>query len=544
MRFLHHLAWPIVLLPSMAAFVWTGFAARLPESTAARLALGEATMKWSLAEVTAFGREPAHVLARLVHLGALHVPGSSFWWAAAVNALLALLVVFACAGVARRAAGLDRGGQAVALGLGGLLACSPAFGADWLHGARVGLFLVPLLLLWAMWLLLGERRFGARALLALTLAVAAPLCHTNGLLVFAALAPVLLDAAQRAGSSRRTAWIVALLLGGNLAAVGSLVPAGPLALGDAGLLGRVLAAPAAALLHLLRTTGSAWLDPLPAAAWDETALGAAAWLLPLVLWRLGDRSDAARRRAAPWWGCVWFGLSLFALAAERHGPQLDLALLREGTYGAFLLPLGCIGVVAARCGAAALPLGAGALAVLAAQDWHRGIEDLRCARMQVERVETSMTLPPELGGTPPDDPATWLGLQQLGWMPGLDGAFAAAMRSVAAAPREPGLGGFVDGDARAVRGLARSSLRHDSVQCVVATVAGEAAANGGERLLGLVRPEYAGTGRSVPWRLEFTTPIDEGTRVRLTGYCPRRRALVALAPVLVLHQGQLRVEDG
>ncbi|MBX3463692.1 MAG: hypothetical protein KF830_11000 [Planctomycetes bacterium] len=544
MRFLRHLGWPIAVVPALAAFGWTSFAARLPESTASRQALGEATMKWTLAEVTEFGREPAHVLARLLHLGALRVPGSSFWWAAAVNSLLALLVVFAFAGVARRSFGLGPGGQASAIGLGGLLACSPAFGADWLYGARVGLFLVPLLLLWAVWLLLGERRFVVRALLALALVVAAPLCHTNGVLVFVAVAPALLEAARRAGSSRRMGWTVALLLCGNLAAVGSLFPAGRLALGDAGLLGRLVAAPAAALLHLLRTTGSAWLDPLPATAWDETALGACAWLLPLVLWRLGDRSDAARRRAAPWWGCIWFGLSLFLLAAERHGPQLDAASLRACTYGAFLLPIGCIGLVAARFGAAALPLGAGALAVLGAQDWHRGLEDLRLARMQAEAVETSMVLPPALGGTLPSDPDTWRGLQQLGWMPWLDDVFAVALREVASAPHGPGLGGFVDGDARAVRGVARSSLRQAAVQCVVATAAGEAAADGGERLLGLVRPDYAGAGRTVPWSLPFMAPIDEGTRVRITGFCPRRRAMVALAPVLVLRQGQLVVEGG
>jgi hypothetical protein len=538
-KFLRHLAWPIALLPVMAAFVWSSFASRLPESEEARRALGEATMRWHFAEITALQSEPAHLLARAVHIAALQVPGSSFWWAAAANALLALLLAFVFAAVARRALGLDGVAHAVAIGLGGLLVCSPAFGADWLHGERVGLFLVPLLLLWATWLLLGTGRFAARALVALLPAIAAPFCHTNGLLVFVALAPALVDAAQRAGSSRRMGWVITLLVCGNLAAIGSMWFAPSLALGEQGLVGRLMAAPTDTLLLLLRTTGTAWLDPLHDASWDETALGAASWLLPLVLWRLGDRSDAARRRAAPWWGCVWFGLSLFVLATERHGASLVGGMVREQTFGAFLLPVGCFGVLAARCGAALIPFGAGVLMVLAAQDFYRGIEDLRLARMQVERAEVLVQLPEAYGGTLAQSRDRLEALREVGWVPATGTAFGDGLRSVDKAAKEPDLGGVIGGDARSVHGIVRSSLTGDSVQCVVVTAAGSTAQGGGEQVLGVVLPEYAGMGRNTPWVVAFAEPLAEGTRVRISGYCVRRSAFVALAPVHVVRGGKL-----
>jgi len=542
-KFLRHLAWPIALLPALAAFVWTSFASRLPESAAARRALGEVTMRWDFAELADLRQEPAHLLARALHLAALHVPGSSFWWAASVNAVLALLIVFAFVAVARRTFALAGMAQAFALGLAGLLVGSPAFGADWLYGERTGLFLVPLLLLWSLVLLLGAGGFTWRALLVLLLTVAAPFCHTNGLLVFVALAPALLEAARRAGSTRRVGWMLALLICGNLAAVATMTPAGGLALGDTGLLGRLVAAPADTLLHLLRTTGSAWLDPVPTATWDELALGAFAWSLPLLFWRLGDRSDEARRQAAPWWGCVWFGLSLFVLAAERHGADLTGAALRELTFGAFLLPIGCFGVLAARCGAGMAPVGAGVLLVLAAQDWPHGIEDLRLARMQVERTAMNLQLSRVGGATPANGHEELQILQARGWAAATDGLFDAAHRAATAPPAEH-LGGVLDGDATSVRGLVRSSLTGDNVQCVVATVAGSTVDGGGEKVLGKVLPDYVGQGRNVPWTIAWDAPLADGTRVRVVGYCLRRGTFVALTEVRVVKDGKLVPESG
>ncbi len=543
MKFLRHLAWPIALLPALAAFVWTSFASRLPESEVARRALGEMSMRWHFGEILSMQAEPAHLLARAVHIAALQVPGSTFWWAAAANAVLALLVVFALAAVARRAFGLAGGAQPFVLALAGLLVCSPAFGVDWLRGERVGLFLVPLLLLWASWLLLGTGRFTGRALLALALASLAPFCHTNGLLVFVALAPPLLAAARRAGSGRRMGWIVALLLCGNLAAIASMMSAGSLALGDTGLLGRLLAAPTDALLHLLRTTGSAWLDPLPAANWDEPGLGAFAWALPLLLWWAGDRSEAARQKAAPWWSCVWFGLSLFVIAAERHGTSLSAGTLRELTFGAFLLPVGCLGVLAARFGAGLVPVAAGALLLLSAQDWHRGIEDLRLARAAVEHEEMVARLPVANGGKPLFGPELLQALYERGWMPRLEEPFVAVLHSIPVAPAMPTAGGVLGGDDKSVHGLVRSSLSRDNVACVVVTLAGSAEAGGGEQMLGLTLPDAAGHGRDVPWAVTFDQALAEGAELRVTGYRLRSGTFVSLGRLRVVH-GAAEVETG
>ena len=547
MKFLRFLMWPIVLLPALAAFVWTGFAARLPETIAQRQALGEATMKWSLAELPSFHHEPTQYVARALHLAALHVPGSSFWWSAAVNALLALLLVFALAGVARRAFGLGAGAQATALGLFGLLACSPAFGADWLHGARLGVFLVPLLLACGLWLLLGERRFAGRALLALLLAALAPQCHSNGVLVFVALAPSLLEAARRAGGGRGVGWIVALLLVGNLAAIASLHTAGGLALGDSGLLGRLLEAPAAALRELLHATGTAWLDPLPQTDHDELALGAASWLAPLLLWWIGDRSAPARRAAAPFWGCLWFGLLLFVLAAERHGADFGGAALRERTYGAFLLPVGCLGVLAARFGAGLVPFAAGMLAVLAVQDWYRGIEDLRLARHAADRRQMQAFLPTTQGGEPWTNPDEWRGLQALGWVPPGDGGFAADLQRLGSAEVAPTAGALLGGDARHVHGVVRSSLTRDTVTAVVVEAVldeRDRVADPRAGVLAVVVPDGAGHGRNVPWSARLPERLADGTRLAAFGYRLRSGTFVRLGPVFEVRDGTLQPIDG
>lgn len=536
MKVLRHLAWPIAMLSVLAAFVWTSFASRLPEPAAARRALGEATMRWDFAALTDFSDEPAHLIARAAHLAVLHVPGSSLWWAASVLAVLAVLLAFTLVGVARRTFAIEGPAQAFVLGLAGLLVASPAFAADWLYGERIGLFLVPLLLLWSTWLLAGGGALTWRALLVLVFALAAPLCHTNGLLVFAALLPALLDAAGRAGARHRLGWLLALLICGNLAAVAAMTPAGGVALGDAGLLGRLVAEPAATVQQLLRMTGSAWLDPVPTASWDELVLGALSWALPLLCWRLGDRSEAARQRAAPWWSCVWFGLSLFVLVAERHGTELPAGTLRELTFGAFLLPVGCLGVLAARFGFGLAPVGAGVLLVLAAQDWHRGIEDLRVARMQNDAAEMRLRLLPDAGAS---DGELRL-LQQRAWAPATEVRFEAGLRASAAAARAPELGGVLEGTDTSVRGLVRSSLTRDNVLCVVAVSVTAV----GDAVLGTVVPDPANHGRNVPWAITWDTPLAEGTRVRVVGYRLRSGTFVSLAEPLVVTGGKLVPQTG
>lgn len=542
LKFLHHLARPVALVPILVAGAWTSLAARLPEPHAQRQALGEVSARWDFAQWNDLDQEPAHVLGRLLHLAVLQVPGASFQYATLANALLAAVVVLCLAGLLRRAFALPPLAHAVALVVSGLLVCSPAFGADWLHGERLGIFAVPVLLLVALSLLQADGRLFWRGLLALLLAALAPFCHGTGMLVFVGLLPALVDTSRRAGGTRTTAWVTACLLIGNVAAALSLSTATWIAMDGTGLLGRMAEAPLATLSYVLGATGSAFLDPLPGTRIDDLVLGASAWLLPFVLWRLGDRSDAARRAAAPWWGCSWFGLLVFLWLTERNGTGIDPAVRRELAFCTFLLPVGILGVLAARCGGSVLPIAAGMLLVLGLQDWHRGLENLRLATMQVQRTETAALLPDVHAGERPDTAlpvrrvAEWRLLQERGWVPAARDARLTLQEMPMDEAAVAELGSCEGGDAKSVRGSARSSVFGDAVQCVIVV----ARVDGKEpTVVGRTQPAYAGRGRDVPWTVVLDEPLAEGTNVRAFGYRPRHGRTVALGPLYVQRSGAL-----
>ncbi len=539
MNFLRHLARPAALLPVLAVGAWTSLASRLPESVATRRALGEVTMDWRLPAWSTFANEPAHPAPRLIELALLHLPFSAVQYVAIVNALFAACIVVALASLVRRAFACSGFGHSIALGVAGLLVCSPAFGADWLHGERVGVFLPPLLLLLGLNVLHGDRPTGWRGIAALLLAGLAPFCHGNGIFVFVGLLPSLVDAARRAGGTRTVAWATAALLVGNVAAAVSLLPAGTIALDGAGLLGRLFESPLAVLHRVAVATGAAFLDLLPGTEVDEALLGTAAWLSPLLLWRAGDRSDAARRAAAPWWGCLWFGLLVPAWLLERHGVCITNATLRELAFGTFLLPVGVAGVAAARFSGQVLPFAAGALAVLAIQDWQRGIEHLRVAAMQVRSAEAAVTWPDVHPAERPVSvlpvpAATWVDLEQRGWVPAQRTERAAPASLLTAEPA-PRLGSCHGGETRTIRGVVRSSLFGDAVQCVLVLAVRPGA---GPAVVGRTQPDYAGRGRDVPWLVALDEPLADGARVRAIGLRPKAGA-VALGPWFVVRGGAL-----
>ncbi|MBL8751007.1 MAG: hypothetical protein JNK78_17740 [Planctomycetes bacterium] len=539
MKLLRHLARPAALLPVLAVGVWTSLACRLPESIATRRALGEVTMLWAFPRWNEFTHEPAHPVPRLIELALLHLPFSAVQYVAIANALVAACIVVALASLVRRAFACPGAGQSLALAVGGLLVCTPAFGADWLHGERVGVFLPPLLVLLGLLVLHGDRRTGWRGIAALLLAGLAPFCHGNGILVFVALLPSLVDASRRAGGTRTVAWIAAALLVGNVAAAVSLLPAGTIALDGTGLVGRLFEAPLATLHGVAVATGAACLDPLPGTDLDAALLGAAAWLSPLLMWRAGDRSDAARRAAAPWWGCLWFGLLVPAWLLERHGVCIADATLRELAFGAFLLPVGIAGVAAARFSSQVLPFAAGALAILAIQDWQHGIETLRVAAMRVRSAEAAVTWPDvhpaeRPASVLPMPAATWVELERRGWVPAQRTERAAPASLLAAEPASR-FGSCHGGDARTIRGTVRSSLFGDAVQCVLVV----AARTGAEAaVVGRTQPDYAGRGRDVPWLVALDAPLEDGVRVRAIGLRPKAGA-VALGPWFVVRGGAL-----
>lgn len=538
MKFARFLVSLAALLPVLVAGYWTSFASPWPEPVVDRLALREVTPRWQLAQWADFAGEPMHFVPRVLQLGALEIPGATVASAAWVNALLAVLLALALAGLLRRVFALTGFAAAVALALAGLLAAAPANGANWLHGERLGVFLPPLLLLVALSWLQRERFFGLRAFAAIVLAAIAPFCHSHGVLVFLALLPSLLAAARRAGSSRGLAWIGCCLIAGNLAAVASLQAAGGIAAAGAAWPARLIAACDATAIELLQRTGATWLDLLPGTRLDEVALGALSWSLPLLLWRIGDRSPPARGVAAPWWGCFWFGLLVVVWDTLRYDTASPVGTWREATYGAFLLPVGAIGVAAARFGPNVLRVAAGAVAVLAVQDWWHGLEQLRLARMHVEQRDAHMALPASF--VPPDatvalTPEALAVLQQRGWIPPAGDNGTAALADVLAGPSSPELGTCNGGDTTRVHGTLRSSLRNDSVQWVFVV----AVPPGAEPLvLGRTLPDFAAGSRDVPWQVTLDAPIT-AAGVRAVGYVPRRRQFVALGTVFMPRNGAL-----
>jgi hypothetical protein len=538
--------WLGALLPALAAWYWASFGARFPEPWLDRRALGEVTPRWDFADWADLQSEPAHVLARLLHLSALQVPGATMSSVVWVNALLAVVIVSAIATLMQRTFAIEGAGRQVNLAVAGLLVAAPAFGANWLYGERAGALLPPLLLLTAVSWLQGERWFRLRASGAILLAALAPFCHSNGAFLFLALLPALASAARRAGSARAPAWIVACLLIGNVAAATSLRNAGGIAVEGAHWADRLGAAPLATLAELLRVTGSACLDVLPRTTHDQLALGASCWLLPFVLLRLGDRSDPARAAAAPWWSCVWFGLALVVWNALRYELKPPVGTLREAMFGAFLLPIGVAGVLAARCGRIWLAVLGGAIAVLALQDWHNGIEALRLARMRAERTEAASMMPAAIAGPsarllPVRGTAELQLLQQRGWVPTHDEGIAAVLATAMTAPPTPQYGSCAGGQAGEVVGTVRSSLRQDTVQWVVVMVTlGE----GAPEPAGVVQPDYAGHGRNVTWSVKPSTPLTEGTHVRAIGLFARSKETAALGPAYVVRCGVLVAEPG
>lgn len=539
MTLLRVLARAAALVPVVAGGAWVALASWLPEPAAERRALGEVTQRFEFAEWNRFVDEPAHALPRLIDLSLLHVSGSSVQLIAIANWLVAAGVAIALASLLRRVFVLGMPGHLLALATGGLFACSPAFGADWLHGERVGVFLPPLLLLVALALLHGDGRFVWRALGAVSIAALAPFAHGGGMFVGVALMPSLADAAVRAGKGR-AGWIAAALFAGVGAAVVSMLPAGRVALDANGLFEHAVAAPVATLLWFAEATGSTWLDPLPATNLDEVVLGTASWLAPLLLWRFGDRSDAARRAAAPMYGCVWFGLLLMAWLAVRNGPDVPPQVRRELAYGAFLLPVGLAGLFAARLAMGFVAVAGGAALLLGLQDWHRGIEPLRLAVAKVQVLEAAVLLPDVHPGSRPDAvlplaPSTMAVLEQRHWVP-LPVESRLQAQAVHDVVQAKNLGSCVGGDTRSLRGTARSSLFGGVVRCVLALVEPPAAP---AKFAGRTQPAYAGAGRDVEWRIEFDEALAEGTRVRAIGLRGRAPETFTLGPWYVVRDGKL-----
>jgi len=538
------LSWLIAALPVVAAGYWVSFAARLPESVADRVALGEVTTRWDFANWADVTSEPRHVMARLMHLAALHVPNATVQSVVWVNVVLVLLLLAALCDVLRRSLPSTRAVGPLAFFLFGLLVASPAFGSNWLHGERVGLLAVPMLFVTAVGWLQGRGRFAGRAILAFLIAGLAPWFHLHGVIVATALIPVMLAAATAAGSQRRMVWLGVLLLLGDVAAFFSMRSAGSLSVAGADWFGALASQPGQTALTLLEATGKAWLDLWPSTSLDERVLGGASWLLPLLLLGLGNRSPQARAAAAPWWSCILFGLLLLVVNAVRYELNPPAGTLREAMFGAFLLPIGLIGLLAARFGTALLAIGAGAMAVLAVQDWYQGIDALRVAHMRTQQVEAAMLAPTasdEIAALPVRTADELALLVERKWVPAIAKLTEADVLQQFAASASDGLGRVTGGADQTIHGIVRSSLRHPTAQwiAIVAKV-GDAE----PRIVAHAAPGFGNASRDVQWQIQLGEALAEGTRVRAVGLLVDDRKFVPLGAAFVVQSGKLVAVSG
>lgn len=537
------ISWLLAALPMVAAGYWASFAARMPEAVADRMALGEVTPRWDFANWTETASEPMHVMARAVHLGALQVPSATLQSVVWVNLLLVLLTIAALCDVMRRAFPTTKGWGPVAFAVFGLLVASPAFGSNWLHGERLGLLFVPMLLVTALGWLHANGRFAGRAILAFVVAAIAPWFHIHGVVVATALIPAMFSAANSAGSQRRMVWLGVLLVLGDIAAVFSLRSAGGLSVAGVDWLAAWTSEPVATVLALFAATGRAWLDLLPSTSIDDQVVGGACWLLPILLLCCGNRSTEARAAAAPWWSCVVFGLLVVVINGVRYEFLPPVGTMREVTFGAFLLPIGLVGLLAARFGTTILSLSVGAFVVLAVQDWHAGLEGLRVAHMRTQQVEAAMIVPAVAGAaaSPVRGDAEWQLLLERKWAPDVQRLSESDVLLQIPASSTDARGRITGGDTRTVHGVLRSSLRHATAQWIalVAKVGEDA-----PRIIGYSKPQFDGQGRSVEWRMELSEALPEGAQVRALGLLVEERKFVQLGASYVLQAGKLVAAGG
>jgi hypothetical protein len=332
-----------------------------------------------------------------------------------------------------------------------------------------------------------------------------------------------------------------LLVLGDLAAFLSLRAAGGLSVGGADWLAAWTSQPADTMFALFAATGHAWLDLLPATSLDDQVIGGACWLLPILLLWSGNRSTEARATAAPWWSCVVFGLLIVVVNGVRYELNPPVGSLREATFGAFLLPIGLVGLLAARFGSTVLTVSVGAFAVLAVQDWHAGLETLRLAQMRTQQVEAAMIVPIAAGSgssVSVRDTAEFKLLLERKWVPQSEPMPESDVLLQFATPATDVMGRITSGDAQTVRGVLRSSLRGVTAQWIalVAKVGEDA-----PRVVGYARPRFDGQGRNTEWQMKLAEALPDGAQVRALGLLVEERIFVPLGASFVLQAGKLAV---
>jgi hypothetical protein len=235
---------------------------------------------------------------------------------------------------------------------------------------------------------------------------------------------------------------------------------------------------------------------------------------------------------------VWHG--------ERHGFEVAAPTMRELTFGSFLLPVGVVGLLAARCGPAVWTAAFGALLLLGVQDWGEGIAHLRTAVAHTERTTTLHALPEWIAGPRASREQPTRTIQQLEaleesrWVPAYGESLLVAFEAAVEAVPDDAFGSCDGGDAKEVHGTVRAALWPAPVTAVVV---GVELTPGKYVPAGYTLPVALGEESRVRWSVAVK-PIAEGTRVRAFGLVVRTGAVVRLGPTFVQRGGVLVAEAG
>ena len=538
------LLWCTAAMPALAAGLWVAFASPWPELPGDRLALREGLACWQFDDLLQPTEGARHLVAQALTAALAWLPGATVASIALLTAVLALLLSLAVGSLLRRSHALQGLAGPAGLVAAGLLVASPNLGLVWLYADRFGIVLPPLLLVLALvWLQAAPTTL--RLLGALTLVALAPFCHTHGLFVGVALLPTLLALRNAAGKRRHAAWTATalVLLGGAgwysmepLVARGWSAGSGLFAIQPLAAFGR----------DLCLQAGIQWLDLLPSTNLDELALGATSWLLPLVLLWVGDRSPAARARASVWWSCLLFGLCLVLWNVLRYDSEPPVGRWREALFGGFLLPLGLIGVLAARFGDSVLRVAFGALLVLGAQDWYIGIEDVRIGSAIAQQQAIRTELPPAWTALLPAQRAGWSSAE-LADLRGLVPAAPAALEDSLSAAFERAISSERNSSepsatGRTLRGELRGSLRQPAPPVVLLVAR---TGNAVPQVLAAVAPDFRAHGRSIAYEIQLpetaANALTEanGSTLCLLGIHAEELQIVPLSGGFVVRDGVL-----
>jgi hypothetical protein len=507
----------VAVAPAVVALLWIlEWASSAPEPIAWRSQLGDGPLCFAWRQVTEFTGEPNFLVFRLLHSSLLAVPGLDFphlpltTWAIAAATCLLLRRQLHSTAAARTPAWL----APAVLGYATLWCFSPAFGANWLLGERLRLFLPALCCLLAVWLLAARAAGRWRILTAAVLAQAALFSERTGFLVWIALVPLLWTEATRRHDPRRLfdcAWWCLL---GNASTWIALDERPPTTAAHTGLVGDLLVHPGTTLAHLVRTVGRSLPDLFAGPDLDELVLGAAlvAALVTLLVRLYSVRYDGERlHQAMPWVSLALFGIGHALVVGEFYNPPpLTPMLMREVLWGSWLLPIGLVGlglVTMTRSARRLLALAVPVLGLLCIQDWQRGFGHLALEHQLLRQGEALSVFVPAANSELPEGaplplpPGEVVALRERGKLRRLAATTGMDLAQLDLEP-QPGHGALESATTTAA--LGRVGDQDGFVADLVLVVrAGASHAQSGQRIVRIAVPAPSTSREPRPWSAEL-----------------------------------------